>query len=220
MNSSISLILLSGGSGSRIGSPIPKQYIPISGIPLVLHSLKTLSSIPEIDEIVIVCENSYQGLFSTLKSPLFASPGKSRQQSVKNGFLALSGKNSGVLIHDGARPFVKKEDVIKLIETGRRVNAATLANKITSTIKKANGHLVQETLQREHLWEIQTPQYLSYNLLKTGILYAEKENITVTDDVSFAELLNHPVELVEASRSNIKITTEYDLQIAKSGAFL
>ena len=215
MDTHLSLILLSGGTGLRAGGTIPKQYTTLGQKPLILHSLDTFLSLPLINEIVVVCEKEHENFFKGYKTPLFAKPGKTRQDSVKSGFSALSGKNTGVLIHDGARPFVKREDILKLIDAGRAAKAATLANKATSTIKLAKGNLAQETLERESVWEIQTPQYLSYDLLKKGIEHAEKLNLSVTDDVSFAELLNHPVELVEACKSNIKITTPIDLEMAK-----
>ncbi|MCH9631042.1 MAG: 2-C-methyl-D-erythritol 4-phosphate cytidylyltransferase [Chlamydiia bacterium] len=215
MDNHLSLILLSGGKGLRVGGTTPKQYTLLGEKPLILHSLDTFLSIPLFNEVVIVCGKEYKHFFKGYKSAVFAEPGSTRQSSVKNGFLALSDKNAGVLIHDGARPFVKREDILSLIHTGERAKAATLANKATSTIKLAVGSKVQETLKRESLWETQTPQYLSYDLLKEGIEFADRENHTVTDDVSFAELLNHPVELVEACKSNTKVTTATDLEMAK-----
>lgn len=212
----ISLILLSGGKGLRAGGKTPKQYTMLSEKPLILHTLTPFLHIPEITEIVIVCEKEYQTIFKGLNSVSFALPGKERHLSVKNGFMSLSGKNKEVLVHDGARPFVKKSSILKLVEAGRKTGAATLANKARCTIKRSSGNLVEKTLNREELWEIQTPQYLRYDLMKKGIQQAEKENAFVTDDVSFAELIDHPVELVESCSSNFKVTTASDLEIARA----
>jgi len=122
-----------------------------------------------------------------------------------------------VLIHDSARPFIEKKDVENLLLEGMDVGAATLATPVKNTIKSVDqNHHVQQTLKRECLYEIQTPQLLKKDLLKTGLHVARSRNLHFTDDVSLAELVNHPVKIVMGSDKNIKITTPKDLHYAQS----
>jgi 2-C-methyl-D-erythritol 4-phosphate cytidylyltransferase len=216
---SLSIILLAGGIGSRLGSKEPKQFLQLGTKPIARHSLDTfLESSLIIQEIIVVCEELYQSFFySPLKDLRFAKPGKERQLSVLNGFQALSTPVDFVMIHDTARPFITQKEILLLFEEGSKVGAATLATPVTSTIKKTDSNnFVTSTLPRDSLWEIQTPQLLSYHLLKEGLEKATKDDLIMTDDVSLAELLNHPVKLVKGNPLNFKITTQKDLILAHS----
>jgi 2-C-methyl-D-erythritol 4-phosphate cytidylyltransferase len=215
----ISAILLSGGQGKRMKREIPKQYLPLQKKPIILHALEALLSFPSWSEIVIVCEKKYQGLFTPYQnkaSLLFASPGKSRQDSVFSGLQTLSSNTKWVCVHDGARPLLLKKDLEAVLLQGQSFGAAALAVPVKMTIKETdNTGLVKKTIPRSHLWEIQTPQVLAYHLLQEGHQKALKNHYTATDDVSLAEYLDHPVLLVEGSYSNLKITTEEDLELAE-----
>ncbi len=196
----------------------PKQYLPFDGKPIILHALEALLSFPSWNEIIIVCEKQYEPIFSSYATQVrlhFARPGKERQDSVFSGFKALSEKTSLVCIHDGARPLLQPKDLRAVLEAGEKVGAATLAIPVKSTIKEAKKDLtVDRTLNRAALWEIQTPQVLRYDLLQKGMELVLKKHLSVTDDVSLAELLGHPVQLVEGSCSNLKITNSEDLALA------
>lgn len=213
-----SAILLSGGSGQRMHSTCPKQYLPLLGKPIILRSLEALLSFPGLNEVIIVCEEKYQDLFSDYKTiPIkFALPGKRRQDSVLSGFNTLSSSTKWVCIHDGARPLLKSQDLYAVIGAGMEHSAATLAVPLKMSVKEAGPDLfVKQSLDRSTLWDIQTPQVLSYPLLQKGLQKMRQENLTVTDDVSLAEALGKPVKLVQGSYSNIKITTPDDLQLAE-----
>ncbi len=214
----ISAIILSGGKGSRMGKPIPKQYLSLCDQLIILRSLDAILTFSSWKEIVIVCEPCYQPLFASYKKiPLtFALPGKTRQDSLFSGFDALVSPSKWICIHDGARPLLKKKELFDVIDAGKTYGAATLAIPVTTTIKESDDHLfVRKTLDRSKLWNIQTPQILRSDLLQKGRTYILENTLSITDDVSLAEALGHPVKLVLGSESNIKITTPEDLHLAK-----
>jgi len=213
----ISLIFAAGGVGSRMGSLIPKQYLPLAGRPIALHSFSLFDSMDEIDEIIVVCEPERRHLFNSKKPLRFALPGPRRQDSIRNGLSAVSPNASIICTHDAARPFAATQDILKLIQQTIETGAATLAAPVICTIKQASRErIVEKTLDRSHLWEIQTPQGLRRDLFEKGFAYAEKNKIEVTDDTSLAELLGHPVAIVPSPHRNFKITTPTDLAVANT----
>jgi 2-C-methyl-D-erythritol 4-phosphate cytidylyltransferase len=213
-----SAILLAGGSGKRMQTQLPKQFLLLGSKPIVFHSFDLLQALPEIHEIVVVCAPDYQKLFLEIpftKSVRFAHPGKRRQDSVYNGLLATSPDYSLICIHDAARPLIDKILVYRVLEAASQVGAATAAMPLKFTVKEStNQNYVKATLDRTHLWEIQTPQVVNREILLEGFRQAEIHKLTVTDDVSLAELIGREVKLVEGSHVNLKITTPEDLAIA------
>lgn len=210
----LSLILLAGGTGSRMNSATPKQFLSLNGKPLVLYSLEIFLKIPEIKEIVVVTPESWQPLFASFPVK-FARPGPRRQDSVYNGLQEVT--HDWVLTHDGVRPFITLNMVTELIQMGKKVGAATLGMPIKPTVKECcNDHFVERTPDRSKMWEIQTPQMLSKELFTKGFQLTQERNLTVTDDTTLAELQGHPVKLVKGHYMNLKITTPDDLLVAQS----
>lgn len=213
---SFSLVFLSGGQGTRMQSSIPKQYLSIRNQPLMCYSFQTLVELPGLQEIVVVCEPPYRGLFESIakekgKTLFFALPGERRQDSVFNGIQLLE-NNPLVCIHDAARPLIQSIHVLQALEVAEEWGAAALGVKSQSTIKICKkDQTVQETLDRTVVWEIQTPQVIRLELLKEGFAHANQKGSTVTDDVSLVEQLGYPVKIVEGAYSNIKATTPGDL---------
>jgi len=206
----ISLIFLAGGIGTRMGAPTPKQFLPLNNKLLALHSYEMFAETPMIKEIVVVCEEPYQHFFK----PPFALPGKRRQDSVYSGLLKTT--QEIILIHDAARPFIEAKYIPLLIEATLRTGAAALGSPVTSTIKEANSEkIVQKTLNRDHLWEIQTPQGIKRELLFRAFDNALKNNLDVTDDLSMVEAMGAPAEIVPCTSKNFKITTPFDLELAR-----
>lgn len=207
------VVLLAGGTGSRMGGPIPKQFLQLGHQPVFAHSLQLLASLPSRRELRVVCDPTYHSLLPP-DTPT-ASPGARRQDSLKNALALLPEDDHLVLIHDAARPFVTLSLVEAAILAAAEVGAATLALPIPFTVKASDEKgLVKETLDRSRLWQIQTPQVVRGSLLRRGFEHCERENLTVTDDVSLAELLNHPVKLVPSSPLNFKLTSAHDFDYA------
>lgn len=210
-----SAILLAGGTGTRMQSSIPKQFLTLNEKPIALHSFEFFLDMAQIDEIIVVCPPSFKDIFKhhPSKPVLFALPGKRRQDSVFNGLQASS--NELICVHDAARPFIDKELVVRVLDSGRHYGAATAAMPIKFSIKESDSHeFVKNTLDRTKIWEIQTPQVLHRDILISGFTYAHQHSITVTDDVSLAEIVGKQVKLVEGSHTNFKITVPADLTIA------
>lgn len=205
----LSIILLAGGSGSRMGSEIPKQYLTLNHKPIFEYSLDAFQG---FGEIIVVADEKYHSLFSQVK---LALPGKRRQDSVFNGLKYAS--HEWVMVHDMARPFITKTLIQKLWDEGQETGAATLANPVSYTVKEADKEgIVKKTLDRSSLWEIQTPQLIKKEILEKGFEKALKDHIDVTDDVALAELIHHPVKLIKSSPINFKITTQEDLKLAEA----
>jgi 2-C-methyl-D-erythritol 4-phosphate cytidylyltransferase len=210
-----SLIFLAGGQGVRMNEEIPKQFLKIHGKEIALHSFERFLSNPHIDEIVVVTHQDWRRLFQTSKKKiLFANPGNRRQDSVRNGFLQLKEEEKVVAIHDSARPYITNELIERVYEAGATHGAATCSMPITFTLKRCDQTgSVTDTVDRNHLHEIQTPQAITYSLLKKGLKHALERNLDVTDDVSLIEMLGHAPKLVKGLRKNLKVTYPDDIDL-------
>ncbi|CAN6458213.1 unnamed protein product [Victoria cruziana] len=218
---SVSVVLLAGGKGKRMGASMPKQYLPLLGRPIALYSLYTFADLPEVKEIIVVCDPSYRDIFEDAIEGMrvdikFAFPGKERQDSVFNGLQEIDGSAKLVCVHDSARPLVTSKDVKKVLKDGLLVGAAVLGVPVKATIKEANEKFfVVRTLDRDSLWEMQTPQVIKPQLLRDGFELVQRKGLAVTDDVSIVEYLDHPVYITQGSYTNIKVTTPDDMFLAE-----
>ena len=141
--------------------------------------------------------------------------GKERQESVFLGLQAIENKDEIVLVHDGARPFVKERYIHNLVERAANDGAAVLAVPVKDTIKRVKEGLVDETIDREELWSIQTPQAFQLELLKDAHQRAIQDRVLGTDDASLLERQGQKVVIIEGDYDNIKITTKEDLIFAE-----
>jgi len=212
-----SVVFLAGGAGSRMVSSIPKQYLLLQDKPVFFHSFEVFLSMAEVVEIVVVCDQAYESLFTELqtnKKICFARSGMRRQDSVFSGLQALTSVDGEQLIciHDAARPLINSTMVKSVVEAAEKWDAAVAAVRVKSTIKICDEEqLVIKTLDRTYLWEVQTPQVIRLSLLKKAFDYVHAQNLTVSDDVSLVELVGKPVKIVEGSYKNVKITTSEDM---------
>jgi 2-C-methyl-D-erythritol 4-phosphate cytidylyltransferase len=188
-------------------SQVPKQFLTLENKPLALWSFEKFQGAAEL---IVVAEAAYQSYFPSAEMAL---PGKRRQDSVWNGLQKAT--QEWVLIHDAARPLIKLEHIEAVLKGAERTGAAALACPLKFTIKEADEKSeVINTPDRSRYWEIQTPQVVRRDILLKGFAYAQSHNLTVTDDVSLAELIKVPVQLVPGCWTNIKVTTPEDLKIA------
>ncbi|EEF42983.1 2-C-methyl-D-erythritol 4-phosphate cytidylyltransferase, chloroplast precursor, putative [Ricinus communis] len=209
---SVSVILLAGGKGKRMGASMPKQYLPLLGQPIALYSLYTFSKMIEVKEIVVVCDPSYQDVFEDAKENInvdlkFALPGKERQDSVYSGLQAVDSNSELVCVHDSARPLVSSADIEKVLKDAWVNGAAVLGVPVKATIKEnALGNAYPTGLKLKDFTSSKGTSILEQLFI---------DGLEVTDDVSIVEHLKHPVFITEGSYTNIKVTTPDDLLLAE-----
>lgn len=210
-----------------MGSRTPKQYLTLGGVPLLVYSLQVLQSVSEIEQIILVvpesdreyCRREIVTPYRLEKVAQIVTGGRRRQDSVRHGILAVAASPSPsiILVHDGARPFIQERMVVEVIRSAERVGAAVVAMPIYDTVKRVGtDHIIQETLKREELWQIQTPQAFRFDWLLEGHRLAQDQNWDVTDDAALIERLGYPVSVVEGSCFNIKVTRPEDLILGEA----
>ena len=219
-----SAVIVAGGSSTRMGNGISKQFLEIGGIPVVVRTLLAFERTPEIDEIIVVAKEDeaelykgFKSMYGLTKLKKVVAGGNTRQESAENGFLAVSQKSMYVAIHDGARCLITPEEISNVCQAAYKYGAATAASRATDTIKIANeGGFIEKTVDRNIVWHAQTPQIFGTDLYRAALAVAERDSIAVTDDCSLVEHIEHPIKLVECSHSNMKITTPEDIHRAKA----
>lgn len=222
---SIYALVAAAGRSTRMGVGVNKQLLELAGRPVVVHALQALLAVP-VDGIILMVTPGEEDNFQTVLSKFMQgvritviTGGLSRGDSVMLGLRALPATAELVVVHDGARPLIRPERIRETIRQARHWGAATLAVPVKDTIKVAGEQsLVRETLLRDKLWQVQTPQVFKYQLLVEAHRAAAAGGYSGTDDASLVERLKHPVKLVQGDYTNIKITTPEDMVLA--GAFL
>lgn len=221
-------IVLAAGQGKRMGTKIQKQFLEIEGKPVLYYALEAFEASAVIDAVVLVvgeglveyCQNEIVDKYQFHKVKKIVVGGKERYDSVYFGLRALMELAPDyVFIHDGARPFVDDHMLKRAYDEVRKTKACVVGMPVKDTIKVVNENgIVVETPERKSLWQVQTPQVFSYDLIREAYfeLIGNKE-IHVTDDAMVLETVKGiSVKLVEGSYENIKITTPEDLFIAEA----
>ncbi|MEA4883560.1 MAG: 2-C-methyl-D-erythritol 4-phosphate cytidylyltransferase [Clostridia bacterium] len=221
-------IVAAAGSGSRMGTALPKQYILVNGIPVVARTIQALATSALIDEVVVAVppghEETFQrgiieryALSSLFRSITVVQGGLNRQASVGLALDRVSGRNEIVLVHDAARPMVEASQIEAVIAAASEYGAAACGVPPVDTVKSvACDGFVENTLDRDHLVMIQTPQAFKLPILRQAYESARRDGFTGTDDCSLVERLGLRVAVTPGSRGNIKITERADLRIAEA----
>lgn len=209
-------IIVASGSSRRMG--FDKLMAPLAGRPVLEHSLATLAGSAEIDLLVVVTDDErfrQLDLSSIRKPVLRVDGGAERQHSVQKGLAALPAEVQWVAIHDGARPLITTEGIRLVLLAAREHGAASLAHPITETLKRATSDdHVSESVSREQLWAMETPQCFQLAPLREAYRSVIAEGLTVTDEVSVLQHLGRPVKLVANPSPNPKVTFPADLILA------
>lgn len=224
-NHHVSVIIAAAGMSNRMGSKINKQFIWIDGKPVLAHTIEKFEKCKYIDEIILVskeeeidyCRKEIVKKFKFKKVSNIIRGGQERQDSVYNGILALNEKTDIVLTHDGARPFVKIENIEDGIKGVLEFGACVVGVPVTDTIKVVGeNNSIQNTPNRATLWAAQTPQCFLKETLIRGYDHAIKNRYFGTDDSSIVEQAGYEVKMIMGSYENIKITTPEDIIVAES----
>ena len=219
----VTAIVPAAGSGVRFGGVVPKQYLPLAGLPLLAWTLKALAASAKIDCLILVAPPGQEDRCRTeilkpcgLHVDILLPGGADRQASVYAGLLKAPRETDLVLVHDGARPLVTSEIVRTAIETAAAEGGVVVAVPVTDTIKGADGQgLVAETLPRGRLWAAQTPQVFRAAWFRQAHERALADGYRGTDDSVLVERLGYPVRLLLGSPTNLKITNQADLAQAE-----
>ncbi len=219
-----SAIIAAAGSGTRMNtSGTTKQMLTLCGMPVVVRTLKAFEECEHINEIIVVARedeiaayDKYKSEYNITKLRAVVKGADTRQESVLNGFEAISDKSEFVAIHDAARCLITPDDISAVLREAYRCGAATAATRATDTVKRANSkNYITETPNRSEMWLAQTPQTFKTEVYRAAAYIAKEEGFTATDDNALAEHVGFDVKLVDTGTGNIKITTPIDLAVAE-----
>jgi 2-C-methyl-D-erythritol 4-phosphate cytidylyltransferase len=218
---SYEVVIPAAGQGKRMNAGKNKLFIELSGIPIIIYTLRVFENDKNCQGIILAINPQEEAYFSELinnydlkKVKKLVPGGAERQQSVFNGLKHVD--EDIVLVHDGARPFIEEKLIHQLTEAAAQYAGAIVAVPVKDTIKKVQGRSVVETVERSSLWAVQTPQAFRVSVLYKAHQAAEHEQFLGTDDASLLERMGEQVVIIEGDYDNIKITTQEDLYFAES----
>lgn len=216
------IIIVAGGKGLRMGGEVPKQFLPIGGKPVLMRTMEAFHAFDAEIQIVLVLPVAQQAYWKELCDQYaftlpyrLADGGETRFHSVKNGLDTIPTDEEALVgVHDGVRPFVSAEVIARCYAEAARVGAVVPVTDVVETVRHLEDGGGSTTVNRDEYKLVQTPQVFSLALLKKA--YAQPYIPAFTDDASVVEALGHEVTLVQGNRENIKITTPFDLVVARS----
>lgn len=228
MPQAVEAIIPAAGRGERLNLNVPKPLVKINAKPILVYALEALAANKFISRIIIAVSGENREAFNAAlrksrvpKRISLVSGGRTRQESVAHCLEELGRDTGFVLIHDAARPFLTKVLTNRLINEAKKYPAVICGLPIKGTVKRVSGlgprvsgGYVAETLNRDYIWEIQTPQVFRKDIILKA--YARFKNISATDDASLVERLGVKVKVIKGSYYNIKITTPEDLVFARA----
>jgi 2-C-methyl-D-erythritol 4-phosphate cytidylyltransferase/2-C-methyl-D-erythritol 2,4-cyclodiphosphate synthase len=221
----VSAILAAAGRGTRLGSATPKQMLPLGERTILQRSFDLIESHDRIDEIVValppdVAWSPPAFLISARKPVRIVDGGMRRQDSVAKAFAQVSRSAGLIVIHDAARPFASADLFIRVIDAAAKGGAAIAALQASDTVKEATAapgvRIVARTIDRRSVYLAQTPQAFTRDVLEQAIAFGRESIGPATDEASLAEQAGHAVHLVDGEATNIKITTQHDLDVSKA----
>jgi 2-C-methyl-D-erythritol 4-phosphate cytidylyltransferase len=208
-----------------MGGSLRKQFRPLGGLPLLVHSLRVFESSPVIEKVVLAVPEADLGYCRThiveshgfKKVTQIVAGGQERQDSVRRALAAADERIGLVVIHDAVRPFVTEVMIRQVVEAARDTGAAIVALPMRDTVKQVGSdRLIERTIDRKPLWLAQTPQAFRRDWLIEAHRQAEAEGLAATDDAYLVEWMGHSVRVVEGSGENIKVTRPEDLVIGEA----
>lgn len=219
----VGVVIVAGGSGSRVGGEELKQFRWVAGKPMLLHSLQAFMAHPAVIGVVCVLPSSHAAdpppwIFQCdIERLMISLGGRTRMESVYNGLQDLVDEAEIVLVHDAARPLVGDATIDRVIAEARAGRAALAALPVVDTLKEvdAEGRVVR-TVPREHLWRAQTPQGFPRRMLWEAHRAARRDGLDATDDAALVERLGHEVVVVRGSERALKVTEEGDFARAEA----
>jgi 2-C-methyl-D-erythritol 4-phosphate cytidylyltransferase len=214
------VIFVAGGTGTRMGSPLPKQFLTLNNTPILIHTLRNFYSFNRNFEMVVVMHHDYISFwkdlclqFEDVPEHTVVAGGEERFHSVKNGIEAVSSDVKHIAIHDAVRPLVSHETLTRCFNALNEHNAVVPAIPINDSIREVHG-VLNKSVDRSLYKRIQTPQCFESTMLKEA--YSKPFSPLFTDDASVVEANDHSVFLVEGNLENIKITSPIDLIVGES----
>ena len=217
------VVIVAGGKGLRMGSDVPKQFLPVGGRPVLMRTLERFREYAAELNIVLVLPKAQQDYWRQLCREYaftvdyqLADGGETRFHSVQNGLALIPERAEGVVgVHDGVRPFPAIDVIARCYETARATGAAVPVVPVVETLRRLSGSPdASETVPRSDYRLVQTPQTFDIQLLKAANRQPYSE--LFTDDASVVEAYGHAITLVDGNRENIKITTPFDLKVAEA----
>jgi 2-C-methyl-D-erythritol 4-phosphate cytidylyltransferase len=216
-------IVPAAGRGTRMGGGIPKQFLALAGVPVLVHSLRVLEAMPAVTQVIIAapqadreyCLREIVTPYHFSKVHKIVAGGERRQDSVRHALLEVPDDVETVLVHDAVRPLVTPDVVARVLERALSAGAAIAAIPMRDTVKRGDG-FIEATVDRGRLWLAQTPQAFGAKALRQAHQKAHLEHFHATDDAQLLEWMGLPVALVEGSEENIKITRPDDLVIGEA----
>tara|TARA_B100000575_G_C22926791_1_gene537314 strand:- start:36 stop:719 length:684 start_codon:yes stop_codon:yes gene_type:complete len=216
-----SAIIPAAGYGIRFGEK--KQFKELNGKPLILHTLSPFFKSTTISDIVIATQtkdidtiSDIVKLIKTEKRVRIVEGGNNRQSSIQQALNYISPNTKYVCVHDAVRPFVSIHLIDKMIDALKSCDAIIVGHQSTDTLKEVREGIIQSTINREKIWNVQTPQAFSREVIMKAYELAEKENLLATDDASLVERAGYQVKIIRGSSNNFKITTMEDWIMAEA----
>ncbi len=216
-------IIPAAGSGKRMQQGKNKQFLNIGGMTIIERTLRAFENASLIDEIIIVSKLDEINMIDNLvqeknitKVRVIVEGGKERQDSIYEGLKQTRSQDQWILVHDGARPFVTSHEIDGFVQELKSSEALIMAVPSKDTIKRVQGDQVLETLDRTELWNVQTPQGFSRNLIVCAYEEAHNAGYYGTDDASLVEWNGDVVKVYKGTYENIKVTTPDDLYIGEA----